>query len=461
MRADVLEGNVAPLDVFSNTPRRWPQGNIYYVYGSFFMQWLIETYGEGALRRMIDDYGSQLVPYGVNRSVKRATGRTFEDMYPAFVDTLRREFTAQRDAIFARGLREGRRVTFGGYTAEHPRWIPANAWEGRGGDLLYFRDDADDRVGFYALPVVRDADGQVVSVNDRARKVMIRTNGDGSASFTPDGAVVFSQTEVTDNLFNFNDLSYLPRGETSETGLDGRRTRLTTGFRAVDPDVSPDGRRVAFATNHRGTTYLENRRPQPFGPVEAPHPRAKRPVRSGLHAALVARQHPRRLQRLDAWRLPGRSDRRHARRIVRCGHPGPCPRPGPVVLGGRQDALLHLGPYRRHERVRVRRRGTHAPAGNERRERRLLPGGVTRRQDPCVHWLHGGRFRSVRHAPRPRQVPAGAALRGHSRRSASRSRSPRLPGPRVPPARYPLSARVHCRSRSWRFRLRGDRLRQR
>ena len=48
MRADVLEGNVAPLDVFSNTPRRWPEGNIYYVYGSFFMQWIIETYGEGA-----------------------------------------------------------------------------------------------------------------------------------------------------------------------------------------------------------------------------------------------------------------------------------------------------------------------------------------------------------------------------------------------------------------------------
>jgi hypothetical protein len=257
MRADVLEGNVAPLDVFSNTPRRWPQGNIYYVYGSFFMQWLIETYGEGALRRMIDDYGSQLVPYGVNRSVKRATGRTFEDMYPSFVNTLRREFTAQREAIFARGLREGKRVTFGGYTAEHPRWIPSNAWEGHAGDLLYFRDDASDRVGFYALPVVRDADGQVTSVDDRARKLMIRTNGDGSASFTPDGGVVFSETEVTNDLFNFNDLDYLPRGQASETGLDGRRKRLSTGFRAVDPDVSPDGRRVVFATNHRGTTYLE------------------------------------------------------------------------------------------------------------------------------------------------------------------------------------------------------------
>jgi hypothetical protein len=257
MRADVLEGNIAPLDVFSNTPRRWPQGNIYYVYGSFFMQWMIETYGEAALRRMIDDYGSQLIPYGVNRSVKRATGRTFEDMYPSFIDTLRREFAVQVDAIRARGLREGKRVTFAGYTAEHPRWVPANAWKGHAGDLMYYRDDGQDRTGYYALPVVRDAAGNVTDVRDKQRELMIRVNGDGSASFTPTGGVVLSQTEITDNLFAFNDLSSLPPGVASPDGLAGRRTRLTEGFRAADPDVSPDGRRVVFATNHRGTTYLE------------------------------------------------------------------------------------------------------------------------------------------------------------------------------------------------------------
>ena len=257
MRADVLEGNVAPLDVFSNTPRRWPEGNIYYVYGSFFMQWLIETYGEGALRRMIDDYGSTLVPYGVNRAVKRATGRTFEDMYPSFIDTLRREFTAQVEAIKARGLREGKQVTFGGYTAEHPRWIPKNAWAGHAGDLLYFRDDGQDRAGFYALPVTRDASGAVISVNDKAREIMFRMNGDGSASFTPDGSVVFSQTDVTDNIFSFDDLERLGRNEKCPDGLGDKYTRLSYGYRAVDPDVSPDGRRVVFATNHRGTTYLE------------------------------------------------------------------------------------------------------------------------------------------------------------------------------------------------------------
>src|SRR5215831_1546699 len=90
MRADILEDNVAPLDVFSNPVRRWPQGNIWYLYGSFFLRWIAETYGEDAIRRMIDDYGRQIIPYGINRSLRRATGRTYEEVYPAWVDTLRR-----------------------------------------------------------------------------------------------------------------------------------------------------------------------------------------------------------------------------------------------------------------------------------------------------------------------------------------------------------------------------------
>ena len=95
MRADVLEDNVATLDVFSNVPRRWPQGNIWYLYGSFFMQWIAETYGEQAIRAMIDDYAYQVIPYAINRSIRRATGRTYEELYAAWVDSMQRSFGAQ------------------------------------------------------------------------------------------------------------------------------------------------------------------------------------------------------------------------------------------------------------------------------------------------------------------------------------------------------------------------------
>jgi hypothetical protein len=257
MRADILENNVASLDVFSNTPRRWPQGNIWYLYGSFFMMWVAETYGEDAIRRMIDDYGGQPIPYGVNRSLRRATGLTFEQMYPSFIATLGREYRAQADQIRARGLREGVQLTHGGNNAAHPRWVPKNAWSDHSGDLLYFRDDGNAQSGLYSVPLVRDSMGQVTGSGEKDRELLIRTNGASSASFEPDGGVVFNSVDITNNLFSFYDLFELKAGIKSPNGMEGTRSRLSTGYRAFDPDVSPDGRRVVFTVNHRGTTYLE------------------------------------------------------------------------------------------------------------------------------------------------------------------------------------------------------------
>ncbi len=170
MRADVLEDSVATLDVFSNVPRRWPQGNIWYLYGSFFMQWIAETYGEQAIRAMIDDYAYQVIPYGINRSIRRATGRTYEQLYVAWVDSMQRGFNAQASAIRERGLREGTRLTHTGNTVEHPRWIPASAWPAHAGDLLYFVDDGRTRAGQWALPLVRDEQGHVLGAREKDRE---------------------------------------------------------------------------------------------------------------------------------------------------------------------------------------------------------------------------------------------------------------------------------------------------
>jgi hypothetical protein len=256
MRTDVLEDNVAPLDVFSNTPRRWPQGNIWYLYGSFFMRWIAETYGEQAIRAVIDDYARQLIPFAINRSIRRVTGCTYEELYPAWIDSLRRVFRAQADAVRARGLREGFRLTHTGNTLEHPRWITPNAWPGHAGDLLYFVDDGHTTGGQYALPLLRDEHGNILGAREDKRELMIRTNGVGGSSFMPDGAVAFSGQDIHQNLFLFDDLFELPAHETSRSGLEGNRVRWSDGWRAIDPSVSPDGRRVVFTTNHRGTTYL-------------------------------------------------------------------------------------------------------------------------------------------------------------------------------------------------------------
>jgi len=255
MRADVLENNVAGLDQISTNVRRWPQGNLWYLYGSFFMQWIAETYGEQAIRLMIDDYGHQLIPYAINRSIRRATGRTYEELYPSFIDTLRRESNALVAGIRARGVREGTRITFGGQAANGPRFTPKGAWGATTDQVVYYRDDGHSTEGIYRVPVRRDHDGKIVPTNER--ELVTRTLGGGYAGFLPDKSYVFDSIEQYENLYGFYDLAWMPADKTSTSGLEGNRVRLTYGWRAAAPDVSPDGKRVVFTTNHRGTTYLQ------------------------------------------------------------------------------------------------------------------------------------------------------------------------------------------------------------
>lgn len=249
LRADVLEHNFASLDQMSQDVRRWPGGDIPYLYGGKFMGWLLETYGDDVIGAVATDYGANLIPWGINRSVRRATGRTYPELYYDWHASLARKYLAQADAIRARGLRIGTRLTHAGYSAASPRWVPARARAGEREELLYYRDDGHLPAGLYRLPLVsrRKADESDV-------ELVARTSGSPRVgSFDAEGGIVFDCVGPSVRRHNFDDLHHLGPHEASKTGRIGTRDRWTVGLRARAPDVSPDGRHVAFITNHAGT----------------------------------------------------------------------------------------------------------------------------------------------------------------------------------------------------------------
>lgn len=258
MRADVLEDNVAGLDQISNTVRRWPQGNLWYLYGSHFIQWIQDVYGPSTFPRVSRDYGAQVIPWGMQRSIRRITGKTYDELYPEWIRSMQRTYGAQAAAVRKEGLREGRQLTFHGQDARYPRWIPKGAWPEHEGGLLYYREDQHDRPGLYAVDFTRDANGAVVSVDPKQRHPIARVPIPAYASFQPDGGVVFGSTEVYRNVFSYGDLERMAPGATSRFGTpDGGRERITEpALRAADPAVSPDGRRIVFTQNHAGTRSI-------------------------------------------------------------------------------------------------------------------------------------------------------------------------------------------------------------
>jgi hypothetical protein len=245
MRTDVLTHNVASIDQLHHFIRRWPQGNVWYLYGSYFMRFIVDTYGMEAIQKMIHDYAAQPIPWGFNRSLRRATGQTFEELR-----SLEKQFQAQEAAIRATGIREGTRITFHGQNATYPRWVPKNAWAGI--DLVYDRDDGHSRAGLYGLSLNQERTRLLKNAEH-----LVRLSGSSPASFLPNGDVIFSSQNAFRNIFSFDDLHRIGAGKTSPGGQNGEIVRLTEGFRASEPTVSPDGAKVVFVVNNRGTRSLQ------------------------------------------------------------------------------------------------------------------------------------------------------------------------------------------------------------
>ncbi|HKY39041.1 MAG TPA: BamA/TamA family outer membrane protein [Polyangiaceae bacterium] len=244
LRADVLEDNFARLDQMSGIPRRWPGATVWYLYGSSFVSFISQTYGPNVFAAVADDYGAQVFPWAVNRSVRRVTGRTYEELYQGWHASLKERYTRQAQRIRARGLREGNRLTRHGNGAG-PAVFTSNCGTLGRPSVIYQRDDGHGQGGFYEVSL----DG-----SDPQGKLRARAGGQ-QLSFLPDCSFLFDDSATSEHRYAFLDLFRQLPG-TSSREQDHTRSRLTRGARARHPDVSRDGRRVAFVTNDRSTSTL-------------------------------------------------------------------------------------------------------------------------------------------------------------------------------------------------------------
>ncbi len=232
LRADALDGRQPTLAELSGEPDRWPRGHLAYLYGGHFVAFVARRCGEGFWRRYAEMAGRQVVPYALNRYARRLCGSTFRALYEAFLATLRRRARALLARRRRRGLREGRRLTFHGETSRHPRFV------------------ASDRIGYVvsdgrsnpALRLVRWPSGEPIGD-------VVRTDAGGSFAPSASGGWLLSRLEPLRDVYALYDLVRFDPDR-------GAVRRLTWGLRAREPDVSPDGRFVAFVVESAGTRHL-------------------------------------------------------------------------------------------------------------------------------------------------------------------------------------------------------------
>ncbi len=145
LRADALEDNLVTLDQLASGPNRWPHGNIWYLYGSYLMQYVADRFGHDVLARLSSEYGSMAAPWQLNRAIARATGRTWEQLYDDFLDATRARYAQQRRVIASQGVMQGAALTAQGETVRSPRFLAD-------GTLVYETGDGQSQTALRAIP---------------------------------------------------------------------------------------------------------------------------------------------------------------------------------------------------------------------------------------------------------------------------------------------------------------------
>ena len=237
LRAQTLEHRFQRMSQFTHSPIQFPYANSAYLYGSAFMRFVANTYGERALRLNYEDYGGNCLPGAINRSLKRVTGKTWVELYPDFKRSLELRYTAQRAALAQRGVTPTTILTGPREQVSRPVFTP----DGR--EIVYTDSDS------YTRQAIRRMDLATMRWRNE-----VKTDGAGGPSLSGDGrTLVFHAMQPVRSVYYWNDVYQYDR-PTKTT------TRLTHGLRASNPAISRDGKKVVFevsANMSRGLSLLD------------------------------------------------------------------------------------------------------------------------------------------------------------------------------------------------------------
>ncbi|MCW5801902.1 MAG: PD40 domain-containing protein [Deltaproteobacteria bacterium] len=215
------------LDEVSGAPRQFPRGNAAYIYGSHFLRYIFDRYGDDAARAMSHTSGAHPLPFGINRQIAKVTGVPFTELYGDWMGYLRDRYALQEQAAERHGLVEGRPLTRTAEANFYPRYTAD------GKELWWLQFDG------YSAPVVR---AMPVGGDQQQARTLFRVDGMGPFDLLPDNSMVYEQGRLFRREYAYQDI-FRWDARTQQS------TRITLGVRARDPSASPDGRRVAFSMN--------------------------------------------------------------------------------------------------------------------------------------------------------------------------------------------------------------------
>lgn len=231
MRMESRHG-IKPLSQVNQPIATWPGGATPYLYGVQFHNFIADSHGRRKIPALVENYSKNIIPFFVNRNGRRVLGASVVQLWPEFDRYVSGKYSGQLEAIQARGVRQGERITRHGYYTGAARVLAD-------GTLFYLRSDGKSEPALMLLRPGRGQSEHLTDVHYSARFDVHKRAG-----------ILLAQPEIRRNAGFYYDLYRVdPRS--------GRIRRLTHGARYHFAAWSPDGNRIAATRVALGESSLQ------------------------------------------------------------------------------------------------------------------------------------------------------------------------------------------------------------
>lgn len=230
MREEVANG-LSPISHVNLPVKTWPAGTTRYLYGVYFMTFIVEKYGEDKLQEWVEGYSNNLIPFFINTNAKQTYGHNLTPLWEEFQQWLEEKFQPQIDAIQAKGVTEATQLSTDAYRTDSVRAVLTKA----GDEVYYVRNGGYKRASLMHV----DADGKA--------EELIVLNNSVDLDVHPEAGLLLTQNEFCNNYTVYKDI-YLYNKE------DDELERLTECGRYLFASWFPDGKRIA-AVQHDASRF--------------------------------------------------------------------------------------------------------------------------------------------------------------------------------------------------------------
>ena len=221
MRVEV-ENGLQPVSHVNLPVSTWPAGTTRYLYGVYFMNFLVEKYGEEKLKAWIEEYSDNLLPFFINTNAQQILGKNLTPLWQEYQQWLEKKFQPQITAIKQKGIKAGEQISVGEYRTDAVRAIATSEGE----KVYYVSNDGYQR----ATLMVADASGQ--------SEELARLNNSVSLDVHPQSGVLLTQNEFCNNYTIYSDIYSFDENKK-------KLKRLSKCGRFLFASWFPDGKQIA------------------------------------------------------------------------------------------------------------------------------------------------------------------------------------------------------------------------